>query len=208
MTHPGDDASTSPLAPWLERLAAPEPAPGGGAAAAVTLAIGAAVLGMTAGYAPAGADRTRALDLAAETRQRALVLADRDAAASAALVAAFRLPDGAAATAARAEALREATVTSLDVAGLGVPLPGPLAWLAEHGEPMLAPDVVVAGHTLAAGVRSAAVTARSNLTAATTVAVAEGSPDETLAPLRARVAEAILAADALDAIARGVASAL
>lgn len=204
MTHPGDDASAERLAPWLERLAAPEPAPGGGAAAAAALAIGAAVLAMTAGYAPETPERAQALDRAGRARTQALALADRDAAASAALVAAFRLPDSDAAVIARIDALRAAAATSLAVAHLGAPLSDPLAWLAAHGEPMLAPDVVVSGHTLAAAVRSAATTARSSVSAC----AAAGVPDEELAPLRAGIAAAHETADALDGVAHRVAAAL
>lgn len=204
MTHPADDLSAGVLAPWIESLADPVPAPGGGAAGAVTIAIGAAVLGMTAGYAPEGSESRRAISLASRARQDALALADRDATASAALVAAFRLPDGAPSRAARAEALREAAAASLAVARLPLPLVDPLRWLAAHGDPMLAPDVAVAGRTLAAGVRSACATARSNLRAA----AAAGVDDEALAPLRAAESDARRGAGFLDAVASRVDDAL
>ncbi|MEV7693108.1 cyclodeaminase/cyclohydrolase family protein [Microbacterium sp. NPDC089189] len=202
MTRPADDRSADELGPWLERLAEPVPSPGGGAAAAVTIAVGAAVLGMTAGYAAEGDERRRAIALAARVRQDALAAADRDAAASAALVAAFRLPEDERSRAVRAGALREAATASLTVARLALPLVETLGWLAEHGDPMLTPDVVVAGRTLAAGIRSACATARSNLTAAA------GVDDGALAPLRTAESDARAAAGRFDAVASRVEDAL
>ncbi|MDX2377671.1 cyclodeaminase/cyclohydrolase family protein [Microbacterium sp. LRZ72] len=153
------------IASWLERLAATAPAPGGGAAAAMTLAIGAAVAEMAAGYAAAESHRTAALSAAADVRARALGAADRDAAASARLVAAYRLPDGDAADAERAGALAEAAGASLAIAAAAASLEPTLRWLAVYGDERLAPDVVVAARTVAAALRAAAATARSSLSA-------------------------------------------
>lgn len=200
MSGTGDVGAGSDIPPgmaaWLEHLAAPTPAPGGGAAAAVTLAIGAAVVEMAAGYAPAGSDRAAAIMAAARVRAAALSAAERDAAASARLVAAHRLP-AAGSAGERAEALAEAMEASLAVASLAAPLVPPLRWLAAHGDGRLSPDVVVAARTLAAAVRSAAATARANVSA---------FPSEDAGGDDGRRAErgAVALADELDDLARRV----
>jgi formiminotetrahydrofolate cyclodeaminase len=200
---------------WLDSLAAPVPAPGGGAASAVVLAIGAAVAEMVAGYAPSGQDRDASLAAVSAVRREALAAADRDAAASAALIAAFRRDDTDADAATlreiateRRQALDVATQSSLGIALAAAPLGNALAWLAEHGEPRLAPDVVVAARTVAAGVRSAAATAHANVEAS----VPERSTDEAgsreLSRLRDAVSGVFALAATLDEIADRVTSRL
>ncbi|MDX6355406.1 MAG: methenyltetrahydrofolate cyclohydrolase, partial [Streptomyces sp.] len=85
---------------YLERLAAREPAPGGGAAAALHAAQGAALLGMVARYTTgekyaAYADEVAAITIESDQlRTRALELAAEDAAAFTAVTDAYRLPRG------------------------------------------------------------------------------------------------------------------
>ena len=84
---------------WLDALASEAPAPGGGAAAAVNAAIGAALVSMVCNltigkpkYSAYAETMTHALAEATELRRRALQLADYDAAAFDAVVAAYKLP--------------------------------------------------------------------------------------------------------------------
>src|SRR5262245_53289022 len=84
---------------FLERVASPDPTPGGGSVAALTGALGASLLVMVAAMpkakSDAAADRT-ALDEAAgrleALRQTLARLVDRDTAAYEAVMAALRLP--------------------------------------------------------------------------------------------------------------------
>ncbi|PZU40364.1 MAG: formiminotransferase-cyclodeaminase [Microbacterium sp.] len=187
------ESNAETFAVWLERLAAPVPSPGGGAAAAATLAIGAAVTQMAAGYAPEGDERDAAVAAAASGRAEALAAGERDAAASEALVAAFRLPEDARSEMVLAEALREATEASLAIAGIAAPLQQVLVALADRGDPRLLPDVIVAARTIAAAVRAAAATARANLTSGS----AAGDPADSAR----REREAVALGDRLDAFA-------
>ncbi len=86
------DLASARLDDWLAALAAPIPEPGGGAAAGVVIATGAALVAMTAGYAVAP-QRDAVLADATRARRDALVAAEHDGRMSAALVAAFRRQD-------------------------------------------------------------------------------------------------------------------
>lgn len=83
---------------WLERLASKTPTPGGGAAAALSAAVAAGLVGMVTSYTtgPTYADReSRMNELQAEAaklRADALTLADDDEAAFGAVGAAYGLP--------------------------------------------------------------------------------------------------------------------
>ncbi|KOG87516.1 formimidoyltetrahydrofolate cyclodeaminase, partial [Streptomyces varsoviensis] len=102
---------------FLERLAGRVPAPGGGAVAALQAAQGAALLGMVARYST-GEKYAAHADLVArvtaetdELRERALRLAEEDAAAFTAVTEAYKLPRGDdAAKAARSAAIADALV--------------------------------------------------------------------------------------------------
>ena len=87
------------IAKWLEALASPAPAPGGGAAAALNAAIGAALIEMACnltigrpGYAQQEAGMRAALAEAAKLRSRALHLAAADVEAFGAVSEAYKLP--------------------------------------------------------------------------------------------------------------------
>ncbi|MEW1859460.1 cyclodeaminase/cyclohydrolase family protein [Streptomyces sp. NPDC088194] len=155
---------------YLDRLAAREPAPGGGAAAALHAAQGAALLAMVARYTTgekyaAHAAQVAAITAAAdELRLRALELAQEDARAFTAVTDAYKLP--------RAEAEQKAA-RSLAIAGALAGAARPPAdviavaarvvELAEELLPFGNPNVVtdIAAATEAA--RAAATTARVNV---------------------------------------------
>jgi len=89
----------TPLNQWLDALAAPTPAPGGGAAAALAGAVGAALVQMVAGltrerekYAPVHELAARAREKAERLREGMLGLAARDARAFDAFTRALALP--------------------------------------------------------------------------------------------------------------------
>ncbi|WP_458116237.1 cyclodeaminase/cyclohydrolase family protein [Arthrobacter sp. D2-10] len=144
---------------WTRALAESIGSPGGGAGAGVMLAIAASLTSMVAGYTDAETDqehhltelRTRAQDL----RQRALQLADDDAAASRAFGAAFRLDPGDE----RDRAIREASLgaarSSARLGDRAITAIDDLVWLANEGNRALIADVVVAFGALRAAVTGA-----------------------------------------------------
>jgi formiminotetrahydrofolate cyclodeaminase len=155
---------------YLDRLAAREPAPGGGAAAALHAAQGAALLGMVARYttgakyaehAAAIARITAASD---ELRARALRLAEDDARAFTAVTDAYALPRAddaqkAARSAAIAAALEGAARPPAEV----VAVAGAVVALAEELLPIGNPNVVTDVAAAAEAARAAATTARVNV---------------------------------------------
>jgi formiminotetrahydrofolate cyclodeaminase len=108
---------------WLDALASASPAPGGGAAAALGASIGASLICMVCNltlgkpkYAAFEQSMTAALARAEAIRRAALSLADEDARAFDAVIAAYRLPRASdAEQAARSEAIAQA---SLDAAAV------------------------------------------------------------------------------------------
>lgn len=97
-----------PLGRLLGFVAATDPAPGGGASAAIAAALSAALLGMAAALEAAREEAEVDADVAErahELRAEALELADRDLSSYAPVLEAQRLPAG---TPARGEALAEA----------------------------------------------------------------------------------------------------
>jgi len=148
---------------WMRALSASTGSPGGGAGAGVMLAIAASLTSMVAGYTEtddAGRDGLDALLRRAHAlRENALDLADADAEASQAFGAAFALERGHG----RAEAIARASVAAARTsAALGlraVDAVDDLAWLAQHGNPALVADVVVACGAL----RAALAGARTNV---------------------------------------------
>jgi formiminotetrahydrofolate cyclodeaminase len=101
------------LASFLDDVAAATPAPGGGSSAALTLALGAALVEMAASLAGDAASVSRA----AELRREALALADRELTSYAPVLEAARLPREDPSRAARLEeTLLEASRTPLEIA--------------------------------------------------------------------------------------------
>lgn len=171
-----------PLSDLLDRIAAPTPAPGGGAAAAIVGALGASVSAMVASLPRTRHDtpdeRTR-LDLAARDlaahRVALARLADDDTAAVNALVAAAHLPHATAADAdarrqALAEATREATRVPLETSRLCAEALERTRDVAAAGARVAVSDIFVAISLLKAAADGAASNVRANI---------EGLADET-----------------------------
>ncbi|MFJ2956957.1 cyclodeaminase/cyclohydrolase family protein [Streptomyces sp. NPDC087270] len=155
---------------YLDRLAAREPAPGGGAAAALHAAQGAALLAMVARYTTgekyaAHAAQVAAITAAAdELRLRALELAQEDARAFTAVTDAYKLPRAeaeqkAARSLAIADALAGAARPPADVIAVAARVVELAEELLPFGNPNVVTDIAAA--TEAA--RAAATTARVNV---------------------------------------------
>jgi formiminotetrahydrofolate cyclodeaminase len=192
---------------YLERLAAREPAPGGGAAAALHAAQGAALLGMVARYTTGEKYAAHADEVASITaesdqlRTRALELAAEDAAAFTAVTDAYRLPRGAddekaARSLAIAAALEGAARPPADVIAVAARVIALAERLLPFGNPNVVTDIAAA--TEAA--RAAATTARVNVEINLGGIKAE--------PVRAELAGAIAEVDALAARAEAVTEAV
>lgn len=164
-----------PLADLLDRIAAPTPAPAGGAAAAIAGALGASVSAMVASLPRTRHgtpdERTR-LDLAARElaayRVALARLADEDTAAVQALISATRLPRTTAAEAdarrqALAEATREATRVPLETARLCADALDRSRDVAAMGARVAVSDVFVAIGLLKAAADGAASNVRANI---------------------------------------------
>jgi len=160
---------------YVDRLASGEPTPGGGSAAGLTGALGAALLCMSARFT-VGREKYAAFHDAAQgvleeaetLRARLLQLMEDDAEAYAGYRAAAALPKATdAQQAARTAALQAATRASaqvpLQIARHSVRLLELAAVLAANCNPYLVSDVVVATHQALAAFRSAVINVRMNL---------------------------------------------
>jgi methenyltetrahydrofolate cyclohydrolase len=159
---------------WLEALAAPTAAPGGGAAAALGLALAAALVEMVAGLTlrreagPTELETRHAIHRAAELRREAVALARSDASAFAAFERALALPrDTPEARTARERAKRaayregarvqhEVLQRCVEAARLG-------ADLSRWGLSSARGDAATALHLARAGARSAEASVRVDL---------------------------------------------
>ena len=155
---------------YLDQLADRVPAPGGGAAAALHAAVGAALLGMVARYSTgeryAAHQETisRIITETDELRGIALRLAEADAEAFSAVTDAYRMPKSTEAdSAARSVALAQALVGAawppaqvIGIAGMVVDLAEALASIGNRN---VASDVAAAAESA----RAAAATARVNV---------------------------------------------
>jgi formiminotetrahydrofolate cyclodeaminase len=155
---------------YLERLAAREPAPGGGAAAALHAAQGAALLAMVARYTTGDRYAELAGEIAVVTaeadrlRARALELAAADAAAFTAVTEAYRLPRAdEEQKAARSRAIAGALAGAARPPAEVVAVARELTVLAERLLPIGNPNVVTDVAAAAEAVRAAAATARVNV---------------------------------------------
>ncbi|MGW7003553.1 cyclodeaminase/cyclohydrolase family protein [Streptomyces sp. NPDC054933] len=155
---------------FLERLAARQPAPGGGASAALHAAQGAALLGMVARYTTGEkyAEHQEAIDriitATDELRAAALQLAQDDAAAFSAVADAYRLPKGtdeekSARSAAIGEALVGAAWPPSEVIGVAEQVVTAAEGLLPVGNRNVISDVAAAVEAA----RAAATTARVNI---------------------------------------------
>lgn len=153
------------LADFLDRTAAPTPAPGAGAAAAMTVALAAGLTAMSAGLStrqlPEADDLVaRALEL----QERAKPLGGRDAEAYTAVLEALALPgEDPERDRAVAEALSRASDVPLEIAEIGTAVHELADDVAARGNPNLRGDALTAGLLAQAGVRAAAVLVDLNL---------------------------------------------
>ena len=143
-----------PVRGFLDQLAARTPTPGGGGAAAVTGAMAAGLVAMAARFSakqlPEAGDLA---DQADELRRRAADLADLDAQAYTAVLAALRLPREAGQ---RRGALAGAAVVPLEIAEIGARVAQLAVRVAEAGNPNLRGDAVTGAVLAAASARGAA----------------------------------------------------
>lgn len=174
-----DDIAAQSVGAWLADLASAAPAPGGGAAAALNVAVGAGLIEMVCNltigkprYAEHEATMSDALARAAELRGQALRLADEDAEAFAAVSAAYKLPkDTSAEKADRTDAIQAALVGAADVplrtAEAAADVIRLAARILEGSNVNVVSDVGVAAASARAGLESAAINVEINLSALT-----------------------------------------
>ncbi len=147
----------------LDAAAARTPAPGGGGAAALTTAMAAALTGMAARFAD-GAAAERAAERADALRAAVTPLADADAAAYRAYMAATRLPRD---DPGRADAIATARAETIAVPARITELAGLVAEvaadLARSGNPNLHGDAGAAVHLAAAAATAAAELIAANV---------------------------------------------
>lgn len=163
------DYEELPLGRFLEMMASREPIPGGGASAAVTVALAAALTSMAARFstdhlADAGTIALRVEEL----RHQAVLLAGDDAAAYVRVLDAHRAAsDGEEEKRSYKirQALSEAADVPLAVAEIGVEVAGEAARLAKEGNPNLRGDAATAAILAGAGVRAASTLVEINISA-------------------------------------------
>ena len=163
------------LKPYLDQLASAAPTPGGGAAAAVTVAQGLALLEMvcnlTLGKKKFAAVETEVrgiLEQATALRAESLVLAEADMAAFAGVMRAYRLPaeteaEKAEKQATQNEATRQAAQPPwqlMQLAARALPLADRLERI---GNPNVKSDVLVGRHLLLAGLAASRENVEVNL---------------------------------------------
>ncbi len=138
-----------PVRGFLDQLAARTPTPGGGGAAAVTGAMAAGLVAMAARFSATRLPGAGELaDQADELRRRLAQLADMDARAYAAVLAAHG-PE-------RQQALLGAAMIPLEMAALGAKVAGLAVQVTEGGNPNLRGDALTGAVLAAASARSAA----------------------------------------------------
>ena len=175
---------------WLEALASSAPAPGGGAAGALEVAIGAALVEMVCNLTigkPAFAEHegvmTDARERAGAIRGAAVALAAEDAHAFDAVIAAYRLPkETDAEREARAAAIQAALATAADVPRRTAAAASEVLDLAERIVPGANPNVVSDAAAAAGAARGALQASLVNIdanTASITDAALRAELDET-----------------------------
>jgi formiminotetrahydrofolate cyclodeaminase len=160
---------------WLDAIAAPTPAPGGGVAAAIAGALGAALVQMMAGltadrekYAAVHALAARAREKAERLRDGMLALAARDARAFEAFSRALAMPAGASdererRTRARTDALSSGAAVQLELLAHLAQVAELSLEIAEQGLASAVGDAATAAFLALGGARSAYWSVRSNL---------------------------------------------
>jgi len=184
---------------WLDALASDAPTPGGGAAAAMNAAIGAALVSMVCNltigkpkYAAYAETMAHALAEATELRRRALQLADEDAAAFDAVMAAYRLPKESeenkqARSAAIQTALAGAAEVPLRTAEVAATVIALAAAIEEGANVNVLSDVAVAAASARAALDSAALNVEINLASMGDVALRETLAGRLAAHLAAKL---------------------
>lgn len=160
---------------WLDELASAAPAPGGGAAAAISAALGAALVAMvcnlTIGKPRYGEHEPlmrEALASATRLRAQAIQLAADDSAAFGAVADAYRLPATTTTDkAARGEAIQVALTTAADVAlrtaEVAAAVIGEAARILDGANVNLISDVAVAAASAQAGLTAAEINVDINI---------------------------------------------
>ena len=165
----GPDYLGQPLGSFLDLVASREPAPGGGASAAVTVALAAALSAMAARFSMEHlADADELAGRADRLRGEVVLLARADAAAYGRVLEANRGSRDAGEEGHRRrvrEALTEAADVPLSIVGIGAEVAGISARLASEGNPNLLGDAVTAVVLAGAGVRAAATLVEINISA-------------------------------------------
>jgi len=169
------DYRQQPLMRYLDDAAAAQPAPGGGSVAAMAAALASTMASMAAGFT-AGKEKFKAVEpeiqaaLArlAALRGDLLKMVHEDMDAYSCVMAAYRLPKATdAEKAARAEAVRKATKSSLDLVMRVLEASRDVAAasrrLAEIANPNLLSDVAVAAELALGAARSARINVAVNL---------------------------------------------
>ena len=158
-----------PLGGFLDSVASGEPAPSGGGAAAVAVALAAGLSGMSARLsADHLPDAAGLAERADHLRQRVALLAQEDASAYGRVLAAYRAPDDGDPEVRRERiqtALSGAADVPLAIAEAGAEVAEIAARLAREGNPNLMGDAVAAALLAEAGVRAAEVLVRINTAA-------------------------------------------
>ena len=145
------------LAGFLDEVGAKTSAPGGGAVAAVAVSLAAALAEMAAQFSSKHWERAdEAVTRARELRTRAMPLADADAEAYGAVIAARGTPD-------YDEALSRAADVPLAIAQAGAEVAELAAELAASGNPNLRGDAATAALLAEAAARAAANLVEINL---------------------------------------------
>ncbi|WP_084505873.1 cyclodeaminase/cyclohydrolase family protein [Nocardia harenae] len=151
---------------YLEQLGAKVPAPGGGAVAALHAAQGAALVAMVARYTTRAKDAEhrpevdRVIAAADAARERALALADADAAAFTAVGAAYKLPKE---SETRQRAITDALIGAARVPADVVDAADEVLALAADLLPIGNPNVVTDIGAAADAARAAATSSRLNI---------------------------------------------
>ena len=155
------------VADFVDRLAAKQPAPSGGAAAAITAAMAAGLVGMTARFSTAqlidAAGRAAHAD---RVRNRVAALAEQDAEAYQAVLAAFALPrepEPEVRSRQIRRSLERAARVPTEIAEAASAVAVEAVELAKRGNPNLRGDAFTAATLAAAAARAAAELVRLNV---------------------------------------------
>ncbi len=194
----GGTVPHEPLDDWLEQLGSAAPTPGGGAAAALAVATGAAliemVVNLTVGKTAYAEHESHVQPIGAQARalrQRALALIDADAAAFTEVMAAYGMAretdeEKAARTAAIQAATAEAARPPLEIAEVAARIIELAAALPGRSNRNVLSDVGVAASLAGSALESAAINVEVNVGALKDAGLRDGLRKELAAHLIAR----------------------